>query len=326
MISMQYRTYADLTKIIHDNLSILNAEKFDLVVGIPRSGMLPASIISLELNVDLADLKSLIQNTSITRGDSREKNLKLRATWDANKVLLVDDSILTGSSLEKAVNSIPISIRRKLKVLTIYSNEKCKKDVDFILEVVPEPRLFQWNIFHRNILKSSCVDIDGVLCDDPQTWENDDSVNYREFLINAKPKFIPTEMINSLVTNRLEKYRPETETWLCKYNIKYQNLVMLDLESKSERLLQKDYSWHKKNYFKSRSDCLLFIESDKIQAESISAGTGKPVLCIDTNEMIIPNLVSTFTGSITYSKYRLKFFIKRILPSPVIKFLKKWKA
>jgi uncharacterized HAD superfamily protein len=57
---------------------------------------------------------------------------------------------------------------------------------------------------------------------------------YINFLLNS-PLFIPGSKIGTIVTSRLEKYRKETETWLAANNIKYNDLVMLDLPNMEAR-------------------------------------------------------------------------------------------
>lgn len=57
------------------------------------------------------------------------------------------------------------------------------------------------------------MDIDGVLCADPTPEENDDGEKYRHFLLNTPPLFIPKVTIGTLVTSRLEKYRPRRKPY-----------------------------------------------------------------------------------------------------------------
>lgn len=109
------------------------------------------------------------------------------------------------------------------------------------------------------------------------------------FLKNAKPLILPSYKIHSLVTSRLEKYRKETEEWLQKYNIEYENLIMLDLPSKEERQRLNAHASHKLNYYK-KTNTDLFIESDYYQAIKISKGTGKVVFCVDKNIIITPTM------------------------------------
>jgi uncharacterized HAD superfamily protein len=157
--------------------------------------------------------------------------------------------------------------------------------VDYCLEHVSTPRYFQWNIFNHTTLNKACFDIDGVLCVDPTDAQNDDGPKYRQFLLNAEPLYIPGTKLGTLVTSRLEKYRKETETWLRKHQIQYQELVMLDLPSAEARQKANNHSKHKAGHYSS-SNYVLFVESDLRQAVEINRLTKKPVFCTQTFEMI----------------------------------------
>jgi len=55
---MNYRNISDLNKIILKKLSIIPRD-IDLIVGVPRSGMMPANLLALYLNKPYTDLHSL---------------------------------------------------------------------------------------------------------------------------------------------------------------------------------------------------------------------------------------------------------------------------
>ena len=55
---MQYRTIRDLSDLIRRNLWKIPHD-IDLVVGVPRSGMLPASMIALYLNTKFTSILSI---------------------------------------------------------------------------------------------------------------------------------------------------------------------------------------------------------------------------------------------------------------------------
>ena len=76
--------------------------------------------------------------------------------------------------------------------------------VDIYFEICHMPRVFEWNYMHSWVLQYCCVDIDGVLCEDPSFFENDDGKRYRKFLLHAQPKLVPTKKIGYIVTARLE--------------------------------------------------------------------------------------------------------------------------
>ncbi len=54
---MNYRTIADLSNLIRTNLYKIPHD-IDVVVGVPRSGMLPATMIALYLNKRLSDINT----------------------------------------------------------------------------------------------------------------------------------------------------------------------------------------------------------------------------------------------------------------------------
>jgi hypoxanthine phosphoribosyltransferase len=291
---MRYRSYANLSDDIREHLWKIQTNSYDLVVGIPRSGMVPAYIIGLHLNCDVTDFGGFLSNIQLQRGIIRKKNTVHGKAHEAKRILLVDDSILSGRSLRSVLKKVPVDLRSRIDTLVVYADQAKRKDVDFVLSAIPEPRVFEWNIFHRDVLKKACVDIDGVLCLDPTEDQNDDGVRYVDFLETAQPFIIPTHPIHSLVTNRLEKYRRHTEAWLKINKIEYQNLIMLDLPTKKARQEQEDYTKHKAEYFASNPELEIFIESDFKQARQISTRAAKAVYCLDSNLMLEPGLALKF--------------------------------
>ena len=75
----------------------------------------------------------------------------------------------------------------RVTFLAVYGPRATHPDADLVLEVVPHPRVFEWNVMHHRVLENSCVDIDGTLCHDPTSEENDDGERYDAFLAPARP-------------------------------------------------------------------------------------------------------------------------------------------
>ncbi|MEI6682012.1 MAG: phosphoribosyltransferase family protein [Bacteroidota bacterium] len=278
---MYYRNVADLNKIILKRLNIIPRD-FDLIVGIPRSGMLPANLLALYLNRPYTDINSFL-NGHIYKAGARGQFFDIR---DFKKILVVDDSIASGSAMDKCRESLKeLKNSFSISYCAIYVIPGKEKMVDYYFEIVPLPRYFQWNILNHTSLEKACFDIDGVLCVDPTEEQNDDGEKYRDFILNAPPLFIPGSRIGTIVTSRLEKYRKETETWLQANNVKYNNLVLLDLPDKEARMRANSHAVHKaKTYLNSQY--ILFIESSLSQAIEINRITKKPVLCTENFEMI----------------------------------------
>lgn len=278
---MYYRNIADLNKIILKRLNII-PRNIDLIVGVPRSGMLPANLLALYLNRPYTDIHSFM-NGHIYKAGARGQFFDAK---QYKNVLVVDDSVASGAAMDEVRENLkPFEKDFNFKYAVVYMAPGKEHTVDYFFETVPLPRYFQWNIMNHTTLEKACFDIDGVLCVDPRPDQNDDGEKYIEFLKTAEPLFIPGSKIGTIVTSRLEKYRKYTEDWLAKYNVKYKKLVMLDLPDMKARQKANNHGSFKAQEYKN-SQYILFIESEMHQALEINRLTGKPVLCTATFEMI----------------------------------------
>lgn len=287
---MNYRSVSDLAALTTLHASKIPAD-VELIVGIPRSGMLFASLLALKLNLPLTDLPAFLRNDPLKRGSTRMvKHGHLLKPWDASKILLVDDSIASGQSMRAAVEQVATVYPGAVLSMAAFAQQDNRQQVDLFLELVEQPRLFEWNILHHHYVSHACLDIDGVLCVDPTTEENDDGPNYLRFLQNAQPLFLPSLEVAHLVTSRLEKYRGETEAWLQRHGVRYGQLHMLDLPSAEERRRQNAHASFKAEIYQRDPHAVLFIESEQHQAMAIMQLANKPVFCIETNRMYSPEL------------------------------------
>ncbi|WNF35301.1 hypothetical protein RJD24_12595 [Bacillaceae bacterium IKA-2] len=289
---MIYKSFSDMSFLIKNNLSLLQSRNFDLIVGMSKTGIVPAYMISLYLNKNCCGLETLLNNNQLRTGITREVKDKLKYPNEAKNILIVLDYLEIGETLEKLLEQNNIKLTN-ITTLCIYSDPN-RLDVDLVLEHIVGPTSFEWNIFSESFTRDACFDIDGVLCIDPNLEQDDDGEKYRDFLLNAPLLIKPIGKINYLVTSRLEKYRSETETWLKKNKIAYNSLIMLDLPSLEERLKLGINAIHKAETYKNSSQ-KLFYESSRSEAIKIHQLTNKPVYCVDTNEMFsiemgIPNL------------------------------------
>ena len=275
---LNFRSVSDLDQLIRSNLSKI--PKVDCIVGIPRSGMLPATLLALYLG------KPLLSIEQMSHMVTNKYSSRVLLGTSIRNILIVDDSCNNGNTLRKVRSSLAlidsIVSQFNIKYCAIYVSEKGKNFVDFYLEQIEQPRVFEWNILDHDILVNSCVDLDGVLCENPTGKENDDSENYRQFISCAKPKFIPQHRIKAIVTCRLEKYRELTEAWLKAHKINYGELYMMNIETAEERRRLNCYAEFKAKVLE-KVKATLFIESDSKQAQQISLFSNKPVYCVDTN-------------------------------------------
>ncbi len=280
---LEYRSYADLSGLIH-TADISKLKNYDLVVGIPRSGMIPAYMLGLRLNLPVIDLDGFLNGNRPVGG----KRLTSLSDNEFKNVLVVDDSIRFGGQLKEVRERLALKPECTFSFCTPFATSENRHQVDHAFEIIDQPRVFQWNIMNSWVYEYSCVDIDGVLCDDPTEAENDDGEKYIHFLLNATLKYKPKVPIKTLVTNRLEKYRPQTESWLSANGIKYKDLLMLDLPDKATRQRLGVHGIFKAEVYAGMKDALLFIESDRSQAEKINNITGRAVFCVDDLTFLSP--------------------------------------
>lgn len=298
---MNYRSTADLARIIALNVHRI-PKNVDVIVGIPRSGLLAANLIALALNKPVADVEGLCEGRFLATGGYRiPPGERERFTPAGCKVaLVVDDSIASGRSMQRAREKLQAAgLPYRFLYCAAFVTRQTRALVDLYFEVCPMPRMFEWNFIHHPYLAESCVDLDGVLCVDPAREDNDDAARYADFVRSAQPKFLPTARIGCIVTCRLERYRRETEAWLGLHDVKYDQLVMLDLPDAQTRRRLGIHGRYKADVFR-RSPARVFLESERRQAMEIAYLSGKYALCVDTQEMFAPDLL-TVAGATQHS-------------------------
>lgn len=307
---INYRTVSDLNRTIIDNLWRIPRD-IDVVVGVPRSGMLVANLLSLYLNRPLTDLDGLASGRCMVAG----KRVGSAPLAPPRKALIVDDSVNSGGSIAEAREKLAAwSSKGEAVFLAAYVTPEGAASVDLYLEIVPNPRFFQWNLLNHGLLRWCCVDIDGVLCRDPTEQENDDGEKYLEFLSTVPSKFTPRYKIGWLVTCRLERYRAQTERWLAANGIEFEQLIMMNCATKAERLASGSHGSFKARVYRD-AGAMLFIESSRHQASEISKLSGKPVICIDTDELFSPTTSETVIASVAYTPRRAKRSALKVIKS-----------
>jgi orotate phosphoribosyltransferase len=297
---MNYRNVSDLEACITRNLWKIPANT-DVIVGVPRSGFLAATMLALHLNLPLTDVEGFLDGRLMSSG-RRLGSDGASSIASARTIAVVDDSISSGREMCQTREKIgSAGLGSNVIYVAVYAAKAAVREVDIYFELCPLPRVFAWNLMHRSILDKACVDLDGVLCFDPVAAENDDGPRYLHFLDTATPLLRPTYEIGTIVTCRLEKYRRETVSWLRQHGVKYRELVMWDMPDKQSRVESCGHSIFKASVFRSRPSALLFIESSARQAQDIADLSGKPVICVETQQVCWPGLPSLLKGAVLNS-------------------------
>lgn len=280
---MNYRSVADLNDDVKAWAPTL--PPLDLVVGVPRSGLLAGAVLALHLDVQLTDLDGFLESRVFAAG----ARFDVDSDRLPERVLILDDSVLTGAAMAEARERVAeADLPPEIEVIfgAVYVSPDGRALVDTFADVVRFPRVFEWNLMHHpGVVPKSCFDLDGVLCRDPTPRENDDGPRYREFLSTVEPLVVPSKPIGWIVTARLEKYRAETETWLAKHGIEYGELIMLDLPDKETRQRLGNHAEFKAETY-ADLDAVLYVESDHGQAMEIARLTDRPVYSVEHNQVI----------------------------------------
>ena len=282
---MRYTTYNDISATLRRNLHRLPPLR--LVVGVPRSGMIPALMLAELLNIPCASLDDLLAGRMMSCGGRAGF---MRENGDG-RILVLDDTVYYGTSMRK-VKALTKQLDCRFDIIygCVYAEGKDSAAmVDFCFEDVYDPKerlnLYEWNILHHYpvVTEASMWDIDGLVCRNPPDDHNQKA--YERYLPKAAPLIVPTTKIGAFVTYRLERYRDVTEQWLRGQGIDYGRLVMVDAPDRDARDRMFPPEEHKARAYKEAPWAELFVESDPRQAELIHRLCGKPVYCFEDGRM-----------------------------------------
>lgn len=278
--TMMYRTYAQLAEDVRRWCRVL--PPFAAVAGIPRAGVIVASMIAAERNIHLVTLDELRAGRRPWESPLR-RNCPARPNGD---VLIVDDTVATGGHMRPIRQEFTDP---RFKFAAAYGMDTGLGEVDFVCEKVGMiDHVFEWNWQHHWFVENSLFDLDGVLCEDWPYLHETGSLEgrYQEHLSQARPLIVPSFPIGEIVTARLEKFRPQTEEWLHRNGIRFKALTMGPYSSPEERAANGGFAERKAQIYAERPWARMFVESNHNQATAIAQITGRPVLSWEKQVML----------------------------------------
>lgn len=277
---LKFRGTADLHHYVLRGLPLLPPD-LDLVVAVPRSGFIPASLISTYLDLPLTDVDGFLAG-HLLRSASRSEVADATSPSGrdvvrrARSVLIIDDSVGHGTEMRRVRQRLEAAAEgRSLHFATVFANPAAASVVDVAFEFLPTGRYFSWNAMHHDGLSTAGIDADGLL------WAAGGAPADRA------PPLIwrPSVEVGWIVTRRGEAERKVTEAWLASHEIRFQRLVMpaSTLASRAEEVTFKARAYR-------QSGSHLMLTDAREQAETIAARTGLPVLAVSAQRMSTPSL------------------------------------
>lgn len=262
-------TFVSMEKLAGDIRELVGRlpADIDLIVGIPRDGLLIATILALRLDVALADIDGFCAGRLLSFSWREQRTFE-----QCRSALVIDDCTKTGATMQSArERTAAMANHMKVRYTVLYyKHGDPVDDLDIAPKLLGSPRCYEWRLSSHN-LDLYAFDMDGVLCRNPTRKERRDEALYRAFLSSAEPILRPSHEIGWIVTGRDEQWRRETEAWLRRHGIRYAKLIM---RPATER---KHGEWKARVYRHIRAG--LFVESSRQQAEIIARKARRPVLC-----------------------------------------------
>lgn len=257
---MNFVTIDQLNRSVYQNISKIPKD-IDLIVGIPRSGMLVANLIALYMNLPFTDMESFLDGRMYKTGKTRKYARWIENVSQAKKVLIVDDSISKGDAMKEAKEKLEGVYQDKEYVFcAAYALPTNTSNVDVYFEICNHPRMFEWNYLHHWGLNYACVDFEGILCE------------------NGVPKILPTQKIKCIVSTQPKDKRYELEKWLADQGVQYDELVLV--------------APNEKGSFYKKCDAVMYIATTFEDARELCEIANKQVFCQETRQLLSPDSVA----------------------------------
>lgn len=252
-------------QLAHDTINALLPKlPADLagIVGIPRSGMIPASILAATMHLPLYSLDGS-EIKPVGHG-VRAKTFGL-AGGDG-PLVVVDDTAYAGHAMRRARAAMR---GRAARFAVVYAHPMARGDLDLWGEYLHPPHLLEWNLLNNGTLSGKAeylpggvaLDFDGVICRDGDP---------------SQPLLLPRAVpIPRVITGRAESHRAATLAWCTRWGVR---IDRLDMRPPGVGDDWASIARWKASVYRDAPHAL-YVESDARQAELIAAESAKPVAC-----------------------------------------------
>jgi hypoxanthine phosphoribosyltransferase len=154
MKNNQYVTFDDVTMLVNDLINQIEASEWEpeIIVGIARSGLVPAAMLSYHFDCPLQPLV-----WSNTNPETQESNLWLPEDATAGKhTLIVDGIVRTGKTLQCVKDDWDLSVFSNIdwgntvKIACLHMHETSEVKPEYIGEVINSATkiIYHWESFN----------------------------------------------------------------------------------------------------------------------------------------------------------------------------------
>ncbi len=245
---------------------------YDAVVGIPRSGMVPASMAALELGVPLWTMAKHGASQLSTGLRLQQSAVDKRK---AQRLLILDDSSASGAQMRLAREAMSLPHLKHLDVTyaSVIVTPRGRRNVDLHHAVIELPHWFEWNFFgNAKMLREfrTCVELGVMRKEENLAW--------------TVPRFTHiTTLLSDMPStdHNVEAIR----SWMLQHDITCDNLVLRPeaIQVGSEEHI----TWKAKQASFYASG--LYVAEHAEQAASLTRHKNKLVLCPALGKSILRN-------------------------------------
>ena len=264
------------TQLVTDAPKLVGRLPPDLsaIVGVARSGMLPASALATALHLPLY---ALDQERGLVRdvGHGWRMRQNHRRT---GPVLVIDDTTGSGRSLRMTQEALARCggglFRRTDAILaSVYCNPESPLKPDLWVEDLHLPHILEWNMFNSIVTRTCAFDLDGIICHDETTGGEP-----------GTPLYLPRREPVHIITGRAERDRKVTLAWLAKWEVRVASLTMGPWDECPEWEQIAEYKAEAVRRFATTANQRpfgppMYVESCPRQAKQIAALSRLMVVC-----------------------------------------------
>jgi hypoxanthine phosphoribosyltransferase len=242
----------------------------DLIVGVARSGLLPAGVLAYDLHRPLWSVSPSAGLLDVGHGVRLDGQAR-----EVRRIAVVDDTTARGVAMREASALVRERFPdAELVRAVVYAHPHGMGEVDIVVREYPGLHYLEWNWCNAGHGVKCGFDFDGIICHDLE-----DGPDYVRRITEAPPLYLPRRHpIPLIVTARPESVRAETLDWLDRHGLTCERLIMRDWDWNGCEWDGARVARFKADHF-ARSGLPMFAESDPFQAQTIAEITGKVVLC-----------------------------------------------